>query len=265
MAGDWIKMRIDLQSHPKVVRIMSAMRPHDVQSVTDKFRVVGGLHAVWGVFDTHSEDGVLRGYTPEALDHIVGWDGLARAMESVGWLVYDGEETLTLPEFTEHNGQSAKRRAEDQKRKRDARKSVRNLSGNDADKVRTKCGPEKRREEKKEKEPPNPPSQTKQKQKSAITFKTWIASIPEGQKAIPADHHVFAYADSVGLPRTLLVLAWRWFERRYADEPKRYRDWPTVFRKAVEGNWGKLWFLTADGDYQLTTVGRQFERSQEAE
>ncbi|TPG50167.1 hypothetical protein EAH75_01330 [Rhodanobacter glycinis] len=141
MAGDWIKMRIDLQSHPKVVRILSATH-------TDKFRVVGGLHAVWSVFDTHSEDGELRGYTPEALDHIIGWDGFARAMESVGWLLFDGLETLTLPEFTEHNGQSAKRRAEDQKRKKNTRNSVRILSADDEDKKQTR--EEKSREEKKE-------------------------------------------------------------------------------------------------------------------
>lgn len=41
MAIDWIKMRVDLQTHPKVVRILSA-------TGTDKFRVIGGLHAVWG-------------------------------------------------------------------------------------------------------------------------------------------------------------------------------------------------------------------------
>ena len=83
MAGDWIKMRIDLQSHPKTVRIMSA-------TGSDKFRVIGGLHAVWSVFDTHSGDGKLRGYTPELLDQIIGWQGFSRAMESVKWLEFDG-------------------------------------------------------------------------------------------------------------------------------------------------------------------------------
>lgn len=140
MAGDWIKMRIDLQSHPKIVRILSA-------TGADKFRTVGGLHAVWSVFDTHSADGVLHGYTPELLDHVIGWPGLSAAMIAVDWLAYDGAETLSLPEFEEHNGQSAKRRAEDQKRKRKARsacpQSVRNLSASDADKKRTR--EEKRR------------------------------------------------------------------------------------------------------------------------
>lgn len=140
-------MRIDLQTHPKVVRILSATQ-------SDKFRAIGGLHAVWGVFDLHSEDGKLHGYTPETLDHIIGWAGFASAMLGVGWLAFDGQETLTLPEFTEHNGQSAKRRGEDQKRKRDGRKGVRNVSAECADKKRTR--EEKRREEVKQeqKRPP---------------------------------------------------------------------------------------------------------------
>lgn len=148
MAGDWIKMRSELQTHPKIVRILSATK-------ADKFRVVGGLHAVWSVFDQHSVDGVLFGYTPETLDHIIGWEGFASAMIAVKWLSFDGEETLSLPEFDEHNGQSAKRRAEDQKRKRNGRKtenspeSVHSESGQSEDKKRTR--EEKRREEVKEK------------------------------------------------------------------------------------------------------------------
>jgi hypothetical protein len=157
MAGDWLKMRVNLQSHPKVVRIMSALNADklrtNVQEWSDKFRVVGGLHAVWGVFDQHSVDGRLNGYTLDALDHIIGWEGFSKAMRDVNWLIEDGPETLVLPEFDEHNGQSAKRRSEDTKRKRESRKSpqnVRRMSADDADKTTTESGPEKRREEKRE-------------------------------------------------------------------------------------------------------------------
>lgn len=156
MANDWIKMRVDLQTHPKVVRILSATR-------ADKFRVIGGLHAVWSVFDTHSVDGLLQGYTPEALDHIIGWEGFADAMIAVGWLAYDGANTLKMPEFTEHNGQSAKRRAEDQKRKRDARRphSVRTLSADEQDEKLDKKRTEEKRREREEKRvtPPHTPPQ----------------------------------------------------------------------------------------------------------
>lgn len=145
MAGDWIKVRCDLQSHPKIVRILSATK-------SDKFRVIGGLHAVWSVFDAHSEDGVLHGYTPELMDHIIGWEGFSGAMIAVGWLGMGEGESLVMPEFGEHNGQSAKRRAEDQKRKRDSRKSVRIVS----EESPQESGLEKRREEKNIKPPKSP-------------------------------------------------------------------------------------------------------------
>lgn len=144
MAGNWIKMRADLHSHPKVVRIVSALNadvcPHGVQLSSEKFRVVGGLHAVWSLFDTHSEDGSLQGYTAETLDAVIGFPGLARAMASVSWLVIT-PQAIVLPEFDTHNGQSAKRRAQEADRKRDVRKA----SASDADKKRTR--EEKNRED----------------------------------------------------------------------------------------------------------------------
>lgn len=134
MAKDWIKMRMDLSSHPKVVRILSATK-------SDKFQVVGGLHAVWSVFDIHSEHGALHGYTPETMDHVIGWKGFSEAMIKVGWLAYDGAETLTMPDFDTHNGNSAKRRADETERKRKAREKpeeVRTSCGQVADKMRSR-------------------------------------------------------------------------------------------------------------------------------
>lgn len=133
MSGDWIKVRSDLATSPKVVRISSALK-------ADRFRTVGGLHAAWCLFDAHSEDGVLAGYSLSVLDDMIGWQGFSAAMVSVGWLFVDGEN-LVLPRFDTHNGQSAKRRAQEADRKRESRKS----SASDADKLRTR--EEKRREE----------------------------------------------------------------------------------------------------------------------
>jgi uncharacterized phage protein (TIGR02220 family) len=146
MAGDWIKMRADLGTHPKVVRIMSALK-------ADKLRVIGGLHAVWSIFDTHSEDGRLEGYCPEVMDSLVGWPGFSEAMINIRWLGFEDGETLVMPRFEEHNGKSAKRRAQDSVRKREDRKAdihpqnVQETSASDADKKRTR--EEKRREEEK--------------------------------------------------------------------------------------------------------------------
>lgn len=133
MAGDWIKMRADLHTHPKVVRMSSALK-------ADRLRIVGGLHSAWCLFDVHSVDGYLDGYSPETLDDLIGFPGFARAMIAVGWLCEE-EENLVMPRFDAHNGQSAKRRAQDADRKRNVRKT----SAPEADKKRTR--EEKRRED----------------------------------------------------------------------------------------------------------------------
>jgi len=139
MAGDWIKMRGDLHTHPKVVRMMSALN-------ADKLRIVGGLHAVWCLFDVHSVDGIMDGYTPEFIDTYLGWEGFAQAMIGISWLYYENE-TLIMPNFQKHNGQSAKRRAQETERKASARRAqtVRKVSADDADKKRIR--EEKRRED----------------------------------------------------------------------------------------------------------------------
>ncbi len=140
MAGDWIKMRIDLQTHPKVFRMVSALQ-------ADRLRIIGGLHIAWSIFDTHSSDGVLVGYTVEAMDAVIGWPGFTQAMIDVQWASIDEAGSLVMPRFDEHNGASAKRRANDNERKRTARKSgsVRKMSASEADEMRTR--EEKRRED----------------------------------------------------------------------------------------------------------------------
>lgn len=247
MAAEWIKMRVDLQTHPKIVRILSATR-------SDKFRVIGGLHAVWCVFDTHSIDGVLNGYTPEAMDSVVGWTGLADAMITSGWLEYDGDQTLTMPEFEAHNGQSGKRRAEDQKRKREQRKNpqpVPDSSDDELDRLRTR--EEERRGEVKDTLPSEESDQGK----------------PDNAPSVPYEQIFNAYAAKLPtLPqlkikdkarKDLVKSAWRRDERfqtvefweKYFDYVKKSPflmtefkaigfDWlmkPANFKKVLEGNY----------------------------
>lgn len=142
MAGDWLKIRKSLPRDPRVIRIASALQ-------TDRLRTVGGLFSVWCLFDEQTDDGKLAAYTPDLLDELVAFPGLAHAMESVGWLEI-GDGFLQIPRFEEHNGASAKRRAQDTDRKA-ARRSGKNLSASQADNCphpnRTECGPEKRRED----------------------------------------------------------------------------------------------------------------------
>lgn len=156
MAADWIKMRVDLPTHPKVVRMASACK-------ADRLRVVGGLLSAWSLFDVHSVNGQLEGYSPEVLDETIGFPGFAHAMIAVGWLEFDGS-SLWMPRFEEHNGQSAKKRAQDADRKRNDR----NSSASEADKKRTR--EEKNREEEKKKEPPISPKPETDKAKAAAAI-----------------------------------------------------------------------------------------------
>jgi hypothetical protein len=127
-------MRTDLFTHPKVVRIASALN-------ADTLRTIGGLMSTWCLFDAHSIDGTLHGYTAQSLDHHLRWDGFAVAMIAVGWLIESGE-SLALPDFDTHNGACAKRRVLDAERKRIVRKT----SALNEDKPRTR--EDKKREEK---------------------------------------------------------------------------------------------------------------------
>jgi hypothetical protein len=154
MAGDWIKMRTDLLTSPKVVRMASALN-------ADRFRIVGGLLSVWSLFDAHSADGSLTGYSLESLDDLAAWPGFGAAMVAVGWLIVEAE-SLDLPRFDAHNGASAKRRAQDADRKRE----VRSASASDADKKRTR--EEKRRD--KEQQQGEPPEDARQR---FVMVETW--------------------------------------------------------------------------------------------
>lgn len=115
-------------------------------------------------------------------------------------------------------------------------------------------------EQEQEQETPHTPKGGKA---AAVGLKSWLEAVKaKGEQPIPEGDAVFVYADEVGIPRDLLRLAWLEFRHRYTQpDAKRYRDWRSVFRKAVRGNWLKLWFVNAEGVYSLTTVGHQAQRA----
>jgi hypothetical protein len=145
LAGDWIKMRSNLWDHPKVVRIVSAICPQSVRDLSARCRIIGALFRTWALADAHTEDGILDGYDADALDSAVGIEGWSANLQHVGWLIIEPQR-LILPGFTDHGGQTAKRRAEDAARKGRVRKASAKSpqpSGQNAEQRRE----EKRREE----------------------------------------------------------------------------------------------------------------------
>lgn len=97
---------------------------------------------------------------------------------------------------------------------------------------------------------------------SPITLASYLAVCKQAEKKpISESDPVFTYADSIGLSREFLLLHWDQFKDRYLENGKRYKDWPMSFRNSVKGNWFKLWFMSQDGGYALTTVGQQAKRA----
>lgn len=109
--------------------------------------------------------------------------------------------------------------------------------------------------------PPSGAEDKVEKKATAISLPTWLALVKaSGEKPIPENDPVFAYALQVGIPSDHLRLCWVEFRDRYSQpNAKRYKDWRSVFRKAVRGNWFKLWWVDGNSEYNLTTVGKQAE------
>lgn len=219
MAGDWIKIRHALPRSGNVVRIMSACD-------ADKLRTLGGLVSALLLFDEQTDCGHLSGYTLKAFDELIGLPGLGAALcdPKVGWMEQN-EDGLTLLEWDKHNGSSAKRRANDAFRKSLTR--AENASGNCPQDVRkmsaekkTKCGPEKRREEK------NIISLPAQDEFGAVV-------IPPCTKS-----DVDLYAGMTGIPDEI---AQEWFEKHDAEDWRPYGGNPPMTTKSWKFDLKNFW------------------------
>lgn len=104
MAGDWLKVEISTLDKPEVIRIARILK-------IDRDAAFGKLVRLWAWFDSNSVDGVVDGVVDTDIDELVSAPGFSEACAKVGWLIIDIEsETITLPRFDKHNGESAKKR-----------------------------------------------------------------------------------------------------------------------------------------------------------
>ena len=296
MAGDWIKMRVWLRRDPRVASLADflAADRRFMDHITDPVRrtcestvyehitrdvtraiTVSALLEVWGVArergDRDGDDLILKHCDIDNLDAICSTPGFGEALEYVDWAIQEkapdkkGRQIsyVRFPNFFAENespeDRYKKQHADAQGRYR-AKLRAESDSKSDTSSEVTRDITVTPREEKRreEKEIPHTPKAAKS---GATSLKTWLDAVKaKGELPIVADDPVFAYAAEIALPREFLQLAWREFRGRYGiSDAKRYRDWRAVFRKAVRGNWLKLWYL-AEGQYQLTTVGQQAKR-----
>jgi hypothetical protein len=83
----------------------------------------------------------------------------------------------------------------------------------------------------------------------------------EGVLPIPADDPVFDYAETVGISREMVAMAWHELKRKRLRGGKGQKDWRATFRDAVRGNWFRLWLIRGPGEMAvLTTTGEQLRR-----
>jgi len=146
MAGDWIKMRVDLVDDPAVIHLASVLS-------IDEYAVVGRLHKLWSWADKHCDNGHAKSVTFVWINRYIGHELFAESLQQVGWLD-EYSDGVTFPKFDKHNGKSAKIRAEAQERKRKERNTpeVTEESGQMSQVLcdESVTREEKRREEKKE-------------------------------------------------------------------------------------------------------------------
>lgn len=136
MAGDWIKVESCTPNKPEVMKLARLLGV----SRDDAF---GKAMRFWIWVDGISVDGHVDGVTSHDVDAVVGAERVARAFESVGWLRIDDEnQSIEIPNFERHNGQTAKARA--LKTNRQSKWRAKRVDGA----ASTEASPEKRREEK---------------------------------------------------------------------------------------------------------------------
>lgn len=100
----------------------------------------------------------------------------------------------------------------------------------------------------------------------ACTFGVFLDACQRaGEKAIPPDDPIFDYAAEIGLPGDFLSLAWDVFAERFSEEGstasrKTYKGavgWRAAFRNYIRNGYLNLWRIDGDGEYVLTTAGKQ--------
>lgn len=103
MAGEWLKFDANTPEKPEVFAITAKM------GWDDPDLTVGKLLRIWRWFDQHTIDGNAPSVTLALLDRVAGVSGFAFAMCEAGWLI-ETESGLQLPNFSRHNGKTAKDR-----------------------------------------------------------------------------------------------------------------------------------------------------------
>lgn len=196
MAGEFIMLRNELRTDPRVRRIARTCGiPIN--------HAIGCLFALWSDADQFTLDGRSVPMTKHDLDEDSGVEGFADAVEDVDWLEVEEDGRLTIPRWDDHNSKTAKRRATEKKRKRDARDAASEDSAaqNGAKRrktsaaERTECG-QVRESAPLEPEPEPEPEKKTKRAPQAARFDEWWGLYPRKRSKGAAAK---AYSKAVGV------------------------------------------------------------------
>lgn len=113
----WIKIDVDTPNKPAIVRLANDCGVSRGDAFLAFFRLYSWL-------DEQTADGTLYA-DAEELDAIARLPGTAASFARSGWLTFYPDGRLTVTNWQEHNGQSAKRRAMDARRQNECRERKR--------------------------------------------------------------------------------------------------------------------------------------------
>lgn len=270
MAGDWIKMRSNLWDDPRVARLVDL-------TDSSEAAVIGGLYWLWATADQHTADGFMPGLSCRQIDRKTGVQGLGQALVDIGWIEADADG-VSIVNFEDHNGASAKKRAQTAKRVANHRSgNAPETPSGDSSNAPSVTGALAREREEKEEIPPNPPCQggeesdtpsadkPKRERKERCSLKTFLERCrAAGETAISGYEPLRKYVDGVELPMEFVQLAWDVFKGEHSpggtNERRLQADWRKHFLNYVTKGYYRLWYADAEGQFALTTVGIQAQK-----
>jgi phage replication O-like protein O len=105
--------------------------------------------------------------------------------------------------------------------------------------------------------------------RAAIALQTFLDDCTsKGERPLRDYEPLWRYTESVGLETEFVSLAWVEFCRQFrpggTGDARRYKDWRKAFRNYIEKNYLKLWAIDGNGQYFLTTLGKQAQKHFEA-
>lgn len=116
--SDWLKINHSLLRSPKLKKLALLLGVDDDTAL--------GCAVRWLMFiDEQTTDGNTE-LEPAIIDSVLGREGAAEALMSIGWAVLNMSHCMCATDYEKHCGATAKRRAEDARRKALSRSRSRN-------------------------------------------------------------------------------------------------------------------------------------------